>query len=309
LYYDSNKNEYVENDIYNRHIINENNQNLLVEFRNFGKASSKIYLRYFLLFQEYIPPSYKYMYFDFYEANNIKKYILLQIKFDKLFEDSNTYKIMYKTIESQEQSKELKVSSLKDIDFSPPQNLKFLHLLPQNTAYKTINCDQTQTISLTNNPSDNTIYWDKEKPLFCPGYLNTIDDRCENSDKCLINNNNYISYPGFSNEGYCDLICSGSMTCSGIYPTDNFCDSSNSNIYNLFYSCESKQTKYYLQYGSFYSPETIKINISPLDSFIVELWYYPDFFLSDSNRKGKFYYHETKKNYVFYSNVKHLKKP
>ena len=104
LYYDSNKNEYVENDIYNRHIINENNQNLLVEFRNFGKASSKIYLRYFLLFQEYIPPSYKYMYFDFYGVNNIEKYILLQIKFDKLIEDSNTYKITFKTIEPLEQS-------------------------------------------------------------------------------------------------------------------------------------------------------------------------------------------------------------
>ena len=53
LYYDSAKSQYVENDIFNRHIIGEDNK-LQVEFRNFGNAGTKIFLKYFILFQEYI---------------------------------------------------------------------------------------------------------------------------------------------------------------------------------------------------------------------------------------------------------------
>ena len=38
------------------------------------------------------------------------------------------------------------------------------------------------------------------------------------------------------------------------------------------------------------NPEEIKIVLEKeLESYIIEIWYYPDFFLSDTNRQGKFY--------------------
>ena len=53
-----------------------------------------------------------------------------------------------------------------------------------------------------------------------------------------------------------------------------FCKKTWTDIYNLFYSCESKETKYYLQFSSFYNSEEIKIDDEipgNLDSYIIEL--------------------------------------
>jgi len=303
LYYDSSKNEYVENDIYNRHIINNDDQKLYLEFKNFGKAGSKVYLKYFLLFQEYIPPSYKFMYYDYYDANNINDFILVQSKFDELLESSNGYSFNYKIRNNAPEQKEIFVSSLKQIDLSPPKNFRLLKLLKHNYVYQNIECNPNQISVLT---GDGLVNWDTNKPLFCQHYLDTKQNKCVSSGTCTNNGANYISYPSPLSNRYCDLICSGHMQCIDNYNENNFCIDGNENIYNLFYSCEDKQTKYYLQYSSFYSPEKIVIPISPpLESFIIEIWYYPDFFLSDSNRQGKFYYPETRKNFVFYSNAVH----
>ena len=304
LYYDSIKNEYVENDIYNRHIINDG-QNLVVEFKNFGKAGSKVYLKYFLLFQEYIPPSYKYMYYDYsqYAGTILKDYLLLRINFDKLDESSNSYKFLYSNLKVTNEPYDLEVSSMKSIDLSPPQNFKLFKLPKYNQAYQRIDCDTQYSPNIISS-DNNIVYWDKNMPLFCTSYLNTKTNSCVDSGLCAFNGNNYISYPGFEEKGYCDLICSGSINCIKNYEPGTFCKVGDDNIYNLYYSCENKQTKYYLQYSSFYSSQNIDITLpKELNSFIVEIWYYPDFFLSDTNRQGKFYYPESTKNYVFWSNT------
>ena len=293
LYYDSSKSQYVENDIFNRHIINDNK--LKLEFRNFGKAGTKVYLKYFLLFQEYIPPSYKFMYFDLYGSTH--EMILLQIKFDELIY-SSSYQFNYKTITG-EKTYDLKLSALKQLDLLPPKNFKLLFLPGINKAYKTIDCSKDVN-NLKTLGGDEAIYWDKNKPLLCGKYLNTKEDKCEESSPCLINGQKYIPFKSYMSSGFCDNLCSGPMTCED---GGDFCKESTNN-YNLFYSCETKETKYYLQYSSFYNPDLISIDIDPpLESYIIEIWYYPDFFLSDTNRQGKFYYPETLKNYVFYSNV------
>ena len=303
LYYDSAKNQYVENDIYSRHILTDNN--LKLEIRNFGKAGTKIYMKYFLFFQEYIPPSFNFMYFDFNDAfTNTNDKLLLSIKFDELKTQANTYQIEYKNRDGA-QTYQLTVSSLKEIDLTPPKNFK-LFLLPEtNKAYINIDCSSTADNIKTIN-GDGLINWDENKPLFCQNYLNTFEDKCVASGPCLIENSKYITYPfsGSEQSGYCDSLCSGPMNCISNYNPDNFCKNDATNNYNLFYSCENKQTKYYLQYSSFYNPEDISIELkTPLQSYIIEIWYYPDFFLSDTNRQGNFYYPETLKNYVFYSNV------
>ena len=306
LYYDSAKNEYVENDIYNRHIIVD--EKLHVEFKNFGNAGSKIFLKYFLLFQEYIPPSFKFMYYDYYEFPNYKlnNLTLLQFRFNKMENiEKNDYNLYGKDYNGDTKVK-LKGVTNKDFDLSAPINFKLLILLNSNNAYQYISCETGKTKSIT---GDGTINWDDDKPLFCEKYLDTQNDKCFNSFPFLINNDKYILYPLASENydyGYCDFLCSPPMTCNTEYNKDNFCKSNDkSKMYNLFYSCENEATKYYLQYSSFYSPETISIGVSPLSSYIIEIWYYPDFFLSDSSRQGKYYYPETKKNFVFYSNVVH----
>ena len=307
LYYDSAKKEYVENDIYNRHIIGDNN-NLKLEFRNFGKAGTKIYLKYFLLFQEYIPPSFKFMYFDFNDAfDDTNKRLLLSINFNELKFAANLYQFDYNNINGL-QTYTLKVSSLKETDLSPPKNFKLFVLPSKNEAYINVDCSTLTSNykTLLDGTINGVINWDKDKPLFCANYLNTQEDICVDSGPCIIKGSKYISYPspGQYSQGYCDSLCSGSMSCNPDYNPDNFCIQDHDYIYNLFYSCENKETKYYLQYSSFYNPEKIEIVLEKeLESYIIEIWYYPDFFLSDTNRQGKFYNPETLKNYVFYSNV------
>ena len=303
LYYDSEKNEYIENDIFFRHIVKQDNPNLLVQFRNFGKAGTKVYLKYFLLFQEYIPPSYLFMYYDFYGISNAQtnKQLLLQIKFDNLEYSDPTYNFRYQNIES-ETTKSFTKMALKAVDLSPPKNFKQFVLPKINKAYKNIDCKTGDgNLKDITGDSKSKINWDLNKPLICSAYLNTRKDECD--DSCnYADNSKYIVYPGIERQmGNCDFICSGPMTCTY---TGKFCnEETKKDVYDLFYSCEDKNTKYYLQYSSFYTPEEITIDGLDLNSYIIEIWYYPDFFLSDSNRQGKFYFPDTLKNYVFYSNV------
>jgi hypothetical protein len=305
LYYDSAKNEYIENDIYNRHILNDKDF-LNVEFRNFGSAGTKIFLKYFLLFQEYIPPEYRFMYYDYREYyDNV---ILFQVPFDELIvnQASNSYKI--KIIDmSGERQIELKSVTNRDVNLTVSNNFKPFVLPKHNYIYNNINCKKNEIHQLVFSGTD--VNWDDNKILFCDqGYLDTFNNVChKGGSNCLINENKYIRFPGKHNvdKGYCDYLCSGPMTsCKHQYNENDFCDRTNENIYNMYYSCENKATKYFLQYSSFYNPGSIGIPVNPhLTSYLIEIWYYPDFFLSDTNRQGKYYYPETQKNYVFWSNV------
>ena len=303
LYYDSAKGQYVENDIYNRHIITEKDNYLHLQIKNFGNAGTKIFLKYFLLFQEYIPPSYKYMYYDYYQKTDLTE-ILLQIPFDSLDKNANAYYIKMRFF-NDIIDYELEPIVNRDINLAAPINLKSLILPEANYVYKKINCITTELKQLQ---GIKLINWDDNKPLFCDKYLDTQNNVCLNSFPCIINSDKYILYPGWTSEesrGYCDYLCSGPMSCNN---GDNFCTTTGTSadsIYNLFYSCENKETKYYLQYSSFYNSQLFSIEVDKLSSYLIELWYYPDFFLSDSSRQGKYYYPETYKNIVFYSNVVH----
>ena len=312
LYYDSAKSQYVENDIFNRHIITEIDKYLNLQIKNFGNAGTKIFLKYLLLFQEYIPPSYKYMYYDYYKENGIEE-ILLQIPFDFLDINTNAYYIKMKYYDDTiKDYYELNPIVNKAIDLTAPINLKSLVLPQANHIYKNINCkikdEEFKSLSLGGLEKIN---WDDNKPLFCQNYLDTQHDLCLNGIPCVINSNKYIMYPGWSmgsTRGYCDNLCSGPMTCTNALDPSNYCtttDSSANSIYNLFYSCENKETKYYLQFSSFYNSQDIVIGVGKLNSYIIEIWYYPDFFLSDSSRQGKYYYPETYKNIVLLTNIFH----
>ena len=309
LYYDSAKSEYVENDIFNRHILLD--KKLQIEFRNFGNAGTKIFLKYFILFQEYIPPSFKFMYYDYYDQySNLRDHVIFQVRFNFL-DTTPEHLIKYKIYTGEEKEKVLKTVTNKEIDLSAPINFRLLILPIANTVYKYINCkkDEYSRLEMANS---SLICWDDYKPLICKTYTDTQNDICIESGPCSINGQKYIVFPGIAQEyGYCDFLCSGPMECNPNYfdfrrPFKyDFCKNTYSNIYNLFYSCENTETKYYLQYSSFYTPQEIDINVGPLESYIIEIWYYPDFFLSDSNRQGKYYYPETYKNFVFYSNAVH----
>ena len=111
-----------------------------------------------------------------------------------------------------------------------------------NKAYKNIDCKTGDGYLKTIN-GDGKINWDENKPLFCPIYLDTRKGKCVSS--CTVSNNKYIVYPGISaGQGNCDFLCSGPMVCD--YTASSFCKDENKDIYNLFYSCEDKKTKYYL---------------------------------------------------------------
>jgi hypothetical protein len=105
-------------------------------------------------------------------------------------------------------------------------------------------------------------------------------------------------YPGTS--GYCDHICSNAMKCNNENFND-FCETEG-DYYNLYYECVDKSNDYYMQFSHFYSPGTIEIEIpiSDLKSYIIEFWYYPDFFLQQTD--GAMYSYGTSLWYIFYSN-------
>ena len=306
LYYDSAKNEYIENDIYNRHIMTDKDY-LNVEFRNFGSAGTKIFLKYFVLFQEYIPPEYKFMYYDFIDCD--EPMILFQVPFDELDLSVSEYKITYRSLEGKKGlEKKLEPVTNRDVDLKVPNNFKPFVLPPHNYVYKDINCKKDDVKILVHDGND--VNWDDQKPLICSsGFLDTFNDQCFSNSQanCLIDEDKYIRFPGFSKDkGYCDYLCSGPMeSCNQKYE-GSFCNTNNPNIYNMYHSCENKATKYFLQYSSFYNPGPIGIPVSPhLTSYLIEIWYYPDFFLNDNNRQGKYYYPEARKNFVFFSNVVH----
>jgi hypothetical protein len=86
------------------------------------------------------------------------------------------------------------------------------------------------------------------------------------------------------------------MSCNDKYWIPDFCKPE-LNVYNMFYTCVDKNTEYYLQFSYFYHSKKLSFAISQeMQSFIIELWYYPDL-LANSKDENSI------RHYIFHSNV------
>ena len=293
----------VENDIYFHHIINDGY--LTLSFKNFKASKTKIYLRYFMLFKEYMPTHMNYMYFDFVGLADFYE-ILYQIPFNKLYYGTN-FKIKGYKYKGEEEDIKLTYSPDKVEDYSPALNFKHLNLPKPNTAYKEIDVVKTEVVSLQKQTGQKFVY-DDNLPLCCNEYLDYTQNIC--TDTCT--RYEKLPYEGVSDvSGYCDYDCSSSMNCDhdhldyeNLDYNGKFCTNYGdfANLYNLFFKCEDSQKDYYLQYSGFYSPAELNLQIPTLKSYIIEFWYYPDFFLNAINEK-LFQYPTDSKNYFFHSNA------
>ena len=112
--------------------------------------------------------------------------------------------------------------------------------------------------------------------------------------------------------GYCSYKCLDTQTCVNNYQhtedlnynsDNNFCINPSS-AYNLFFECVDPAKNYYIQYSGFYNSQTIKIDLKQsLHSYIIEFWFYPDFFLQAKARETQFTFPTYSKNFFFHSNV------
>ena len=324
--------ENIENDNYYNHIINQG-EYLYLKLKNFRNSNAKIYARYLMLFKELIPINMQYMYFNFKDELNFKE-ILFQIPFDELIIDSNYqikgYQYDQDGITSPvSRNIILELSHYETTDFNPALNFYRLLLNNPNYSYNQIDLkeplDPPKTIERDlkdDDPStENYQYlYDDNKILNCKDNYYYNHDTANNNIKCLNTCDNsigkFITYPGISRTtGYCDYKCEDSFTCNQDqlssttaddydYEKTNFC-SNPSNAYNLFYNCIKKGLhKYYLQYSGFYNSQTIEIKLTnPLKSYIIEFWFYPDFFLRAKARETQYSYPTYTKNFFFHSNV------
>ena len=320
----------IENDHYYNHIINQG-EYLYLKFKNFRNSNAKIYARYFMLFKELIPIDMQYMYFNFTNVLDFKE-ILFQIPFDELFID-NSYQIkgyQYDQDDIPEPVSRniiLELSHYETTDFNPALNFYRLLLNSPNKTYKQIDLKvplgsstdfEEELKSDTLGTSNHQYLYDDNKILNCKDnnyYNHNINN---NNIKCLnkcYDSDKFITFPGVSRTtGFCDYKCPDSFTCNQDkltinendydYNTNNFCKDP-TQYYNLFYDCEKLgENKYYLQYSGFYNSQTIEIKIdNPLKSYIIEFWFYPDFFLRAKARETQFNYPTYTKNFFFHSNV------
>lgn len=209
--------------------------------------------------------------------------ILLHISFDYLDEDEEKYEIKIKNRNGITTNFALEPIVNRDVDLSAPINLKSLILPDANTAYSDINCKKDIIKTIQGNTGD--INWDNNKPLFYAQYQDTKNDVCcSGLEYCSINNNKYILFPGWTDaQGYCNYLHSRPMNnLNNKYMSNGnpFCVDKET-IYDLFYSCENKETKYYLQYSGFYNPGSLCLGFGEygnLTYYTIEFWYYPDFF-------------------------------
>ena len=54
-----------------------------------------------------------------------------------------------------------------------------------------------------------------------------------------------------------------------------------SKAYNLFYRCEDDRTDYYFQFSGFYNSSKMEKKIPKMYSYIIDFWYYDDYFLKE----------------------------
>ena len=230
----------VENDQYFRHIINDGDY-LTLQFKNWGTSGSKIYMRNFVLFKEYIPPKMQYMYFNFVGKLDFNE-ILYQIPFDYL-EYGTDFKIKGYRYGGFEEDIILNFAKNKKEDFSPPLNFKKLEIPPPNKAYKEIDLVKDELRDLQKTAEQLYVY-DDYLAMSCYHFLNWELNQC--TDTCI--NYKKVPYEGVSDvTGYCDYLCSPSMVCDydhlnkeKLDYNGDFC-LNNINGYNLFFRCEDNQ--------------------------------------------------------------------
>ena len=318
-----------KNNIYFNHIINEG-EYLVLRLKNFGNSNAKIYARHLMFFKDLIPMQLNYMFFDFKNVTDYRE-LMYQIPFDELFVEP--YKIKgYQHDDNDvpvESDINLELSHYDTADFKPPLNFYRLLLNSPNKRYDQIDfpLDNDQKIEEVDlNPvstSDNHQYlFDDNKILNCKsGFYFYDNDTNVNKDpskaKCI--NSCYrepvkrLPFQGITgipgNTGMCDYKCEGGLKCDDDtytredYNYNGFCQS---NFLNLFYKCyqEEEDTNYYLQFSGFYNTQTIQFDLKePLKSYIIEFWFYPDFFLRANARKPQYNYPTYTKNFFFHSNV------
>ena len=291
----------VENDQYFRHIINDGDY-LTLQFKNWGASGTKIFMRNFILFKEYIPPNMQYMYFNFVGLKDFNE-ILYQIPFDHLTYGTD-FKIKGYKYGGFEEDIILNYAQNKKEDFSAPLNFKKLEIPPPNKAYKEIDLVKDELKDLLKNEEQIYVY-DDYLALNCKQFLNWENNNC--IDSCVYYKK--VPYEGISDKtGYCDYLCSPSMVCDYDHLNKERLDYNGDfclnyiNGYNLFFRCEDNQVDYFLQFSGFYNSGQMDLDISPpLQSYIIEFWYYPDFFLNAIQEKI-FQYPTHDKNYFFHSN-------
>ena len=291
----------VENDQYFRHIINDGDY-LTLQFKNWGTSGSKIFMRNFILFKEYIPPNMQYMYFNFVGLKDFNE-ILYQIPFDHLYYGTNFNIKGYKYGGFEEDIK-LTYAKNKKEDFAAPLNFKKLEIPPPNKEYFEIDLIKTELKDLEKDVDQLYVY-DDNKAMSCKKFLNWEINQC--TESCI--QYKKIPYQGVSDTtGYCDYLCSPSMVCDYDHLNKERLDYNGDFClkdiegYNLFFRCEDNQADYFLQYSGFYNSGQMDLEINPpLQSYIIEFWYYPDFFLNAIHEKV-FQYPTYDKNYFFHSN-------
>ena len=327
LYPDSGLEEAkILNDVYFNHIINEG-EYLYLKLKNFKNSNAKIYGRHLMFFKEYISYDMQYMYFDFKDVTDFKE-ILYQIPFDQLFIE-NSYIIKgYQYDGNGIVSSDiiLELSHSETTDFRPPLNFYRLLLNTPNKKFTQIDLKKDSSGNIETDLGDSGLgterhygyLYDDNKILNCK--YNEIGSsyyynkgNIDESSRCSISqcSGRYITYPGVSKTtGYCDYECPTSFDCRQMvnlpdydYDSGKFCIKQN-NIYNLFYKCVDIKNNYYLQFSGFYNSQTIEFNLGePLQSYIIEFWFYPDFFLRAKARETQFNYPTYTKNFFFHSNV------
>ena len=277
-----------------------NNKKMIVYFKNFGQLSSNIFIKNLIIFKEYLPYDFHYMYFDFTSISTSDFPELLYIlPLNELIISGNSYSIKGNDI----LRKKIDTISiyLQNESFNgyAPPNFKHLYLLTQNTYYTNINNDplKNETFRLSNSIIN---YYD-DKPLKCSSsYYMNQNKICTKT--CEYDSLNYTFYPGFNDRNFCDYFCTSSMNCNLniLSYTNDFCINSN-DIYNLYYKCVDKSKNYYLQFSGFYNSENINIIFEEpyLTSYIIEFWYYPDIFLQAT--KGSYFSYSIE-HYIFHSN-------
>ena len=295
----------VQSDKYFKHIIYDDNT-LLLQFKNWHLSRSKVYFRHLTLFKEYIPIKMQYMYFDYHNIGNFYE-LLYYLPFDQLYYGT-VYKIKGYSYEYKEEDIFLNftkknIKDEKDI-ITPALNFKHLNFPPINKKYKEIDLTPNEYNPLLKNDKQKYVY-DDYQAMCCEKYLDTNKNECD--DTCI--NFHEVPFVGVNDKsGYCDYSCQESMTCLYDQPAGNnldydggFCTEL-SKAYNLFYRCEDNQVDYYLQYSGFYSSAKMEKKIKKMYSYMLEFWYYDDYFLKQLG--PKFFGNPShSKHFILHTNV------
>ena len=314
LYPGSGVNNDGESDFFFSHIINKGDP-LTLSIKNFGNSNAKIYVRHLIFFKELMDENLQYMYFDLTDVG-AKEFpeIVYQLPLKELYFES-PYRIKGYQYDYPDEIKNydilLESSHADREDFYPPLNFYRIILNTPNKAYKRIDLKEVSgeiERDLDDSFSNANYVYDDNKLLHCKDgyfyyYTGTPPTFQCNPSKCGAG---YITYPGVltstTSTGYCDyahLINNADFD----YNNNKFC-SNYPLTYNLFFNCLDDTKNYYMQYSGFYNSQTLKIDLAQsLSSYIIEFWFYPDFFLQAKARQTQFTYPTYTKNYFFHSNV------